>query len=659
MRILQNLLVEMSDGIRIAVDVYLPDEERRYPAVFYFGPYRKDDFNPECGSGKGLPQQFVDRGIPFVLGDVRGTNGSEGQTRMMWDSREQRDGYELVEWIARQPWCNGNVGMTGTSYGFWTSLLTAALRPPHLKTVVPIFGATSSFYAFCEGGLPMTFGYHADYLGIMLAMQGAPPGYRDKDGYWRQIWKERLANYRPWGLEWFDHMADNEYWQISSVKTLYEQIKIPVFALGGWWDRYPDGPLDLFSNLPGPTKVLIGPWQHIRPDMGIPGPRVDYEVIFRWFEYWLDGKQNGIMDEPRVTLFTQRYTPPCAYHQVLPGTWRNENHWPIPKTRLRRWYLAEKGRFTQRPEKKTRTDSYSYDPTVGLGAGLTGGIYGGIAMPVDQRVDEDKSVIYTTAPVREEVQIAGNARTKIYFSSTAHVMGLVVKLCDVAPDGSVAQVTRGQINIAHREGFDRPKELSPGAVYPIEIAMKATSYIFEPGHRIRLAVTSAEFPSAFPTGEHGTNTIHRGKATASYLELPVIPPAVGASRTHLRLLDPPPETSPANSTYTIHKELDTGEIHGTREVRNRFRGLYGTVDYWQKTTARVHPERPAETVVGSEASLVFDFENQSEKRIESRGKLEYRGNDHVIEMEGSMHVMVDSAEHFSRNWSASLPRRFV
>jgi uncharacterized protein len=189
MRILQHVMVEMSDGIHIAIDVYLPDEERRYPAVLYFGPYRKDDFNTQCGSGKGLARQFVDRGIPIIFADVRGTNGSEGITRLMWDSREQRDGYELVEWIARQPWCNGNVGMTGTSYGFFTSLLTAALRPPHLKTVVPLYGSTSSFYAFCEGGLPMSFGYHADYLGIMLALQGAPPGYRDEDGRWRQLWR--------------------------------------------------------------------------------------------------------------------------------------------------------------------------------------------------------------------------------------------------------------------------------------------------------------------------------------------------------------------------------------------------------------------------------------------------------------------------------------
>jgi putative CocE/NonD family hydrolase len=659
MRILQNLMVEMSDGIRVAIDVYLPDEERRYPAVLYFGPYRKDDFNTQGASGKGLAKQFVARGIPIIFGDVRGTNGSEGVTRLMWDSREQRDGYELVEWIARQPWSNGKVGMTGTSYGFWTSLLTAALRPPHLKAVVPIYGCASSFYAFCEGGLPMSFGYHADYVGIMLALQGAPPGYRDQDGYWRQIWKQRLATYRPWGLEWFDRLADDDYWQISSLKSFYDRIEVPVFAIGGWWDRYPDGPLDLFKNLTGPTKIVIGPWQHIRPDMGIPGPRMDYDLIFRWFEYWLAGEQNGIMDEPRVTFYTQRYTPPAAYHQLLPGAWRQETTWPIPKSKIRRLYLGANGTLRQRPAEKDGGDEYRYDASVGLASGLTGGIYGGIAMPVDQRPDEDKSVIYSSAPLEQEIEIAGNVRTRIYFSSTARVMGLVVKLCDVAPDGSVLLITRGQINVAHRDGLDCPQPLSPGAVYPIDIAMKATAYIFEPGHRIRLAITSAEFPSAFPTAEQGTNTVHRGKAKASYLELPVMPPVATVSSAPPAELPAPPETSPENITYTIHKDSQTGEVEGTREARIPFPGLYGPVKYWQKTSARVHPDRPAETVVGSEAALVFDYDQQPEKRIESRGKVEYSGTDQTIEMEASLHVTVDGAEEFSRTWSASFARKFI
>ena len=494
----------MSDGCHIAVDVYLPEGDVRYPAVFYFGPYRKDDFYPFGGAGKGLPQQYVDRGIAFVLGDVRGTNDSEGDTRLMWDIREQRDGYEAVEWIARQPWCNGNVGMTGTSYGFWTSLLTAAQNPPHLRTVVPLYGTVSSYYCFNEGGLPMTFGYHADYLATMLAFQAAPPGYRDPEGRWRDVWKDRLANYRPWGLEWFDHLDDDEvYWQISSVRSFYDRIRVPVFAIGGWWDRYPDGPLKLYENLKGVTKVLIGPWQHVRLDMGIPGPRADYDIVFRWFEYWLKGEQNGIMQEPRVTLYTQHYAPPTEYRQLIPGAWRQQGAWPIPGSETMRLYVNSSATLDRDPASQSGSSSYEYDPTAGVCTRLDGGIYGGIAMPIDLRPDEPKSLDYSTAPLEKAFEIAGNPVAKLHFASSACVMGLFVMLCDVAPDGTVALVTRGQLNMAHRDGLDQPKELTPGTIYPVEMVMKATSYLFEPGHRIRLMVTSAAFPSVFPTREPG------------------------------------------------------------------------------------------------------------------------------------------------------------
>ena len=132
MELLRNVLVRMSDGVRVALDVYLPAGAGSFPTVFYWGPYRKDDFYLGGGAGVGLPPKYVDRGFAYVLADARGTNDSEGESRIMWDIREQRDGYEVVEWIARQPRCNGNVGMTGTSYGFFTSLLTAAQNPPQL-----------------------------------------------------------------------------------------------------------------------------------------------------------------------------------------------------------------------------------------------------------------------------------------------------------------------------------------------------------------------------------------------------------------------------------------------------------------------------------------------------------------------------------------------
>ena len=658
MRFLQNVLVRMSDGIHVAVDVYLPDGEGRYPAVLYCMPYRKDDFYPLILNGAGLPKMFAERGLAFVLCDVRGTNNSEGITRLMWDVREQRDGYELVEWIARQPWCNGNVGMTGTSYGFWTSLLTAAQNPPHLRTAVPLYGSGSSYYAFWEGGLAMAFGYHADYLSIMLTFQGSPPGFRDAPGGWRELWKERLAHYSPWGLEWFDRQADDEYWQISSCYSFADRIKIPVFVIGGWWDRYSGEAFKFCERLKGPTKILIGPWHHLRLDRAIPGPVVDYEVVFRWFEYWLKGEPNGIMDEPLVTFYVQRYAPPTEYRQFIPGWWREEKPWPIPESEIRRLHLSGQDALSLEIPGADGSKSYAYDPTAGVCSRLTGGIYGGIGMPVDQRPDEAKSVIFTTAPLEREWQVTGFPRVRLWFASTARTMGVIVKLCDVAPDGTVSLVTRGQLNVAHREGLDRPKPFDPGTIYPLEIELKATAYAFEPGHQIRLAVTSGEFQTIFSTPEGGVNKVYWGKDQASYLELPIAPTlAQPAAPPHLKTLPLPPAEPPQGATFTIGPDPHTGEWEAVRDTRTEFEGPEGMIEFWQRTTSRVHSARPAEAMVESESAFIFKY--RSGEQIESRGKTHYQGHAQTVEMTASLRVTVDGKEEYAKTWAASYPRKFI
>jgi putative CocE/NonD family hydrolase len=657
MRVLRNILVPMSDGVRIAVDVYLPNAEQHYPAVFYFVPYRKDDFYPQIGNGAGLPLPYTERGFAFVLGDVRGTNDSEGVCRPMWDPREQQDGAEVVEWIAAQPWCDGKVGMTGTSYGFFTSLLTAAQRPPHLKAIVPLFGSDSSYYCFYEGGLPMVFGYHADYLAIMIAMQGAPPGYRDREGHWSKLWRSRLENYTPWGLDWFEHQVDDEFWAVSSPREFYDRIDTPVFVIGGWGDRYPGDAIKVFENVKGPKKALIGPWHHIRPDMGVPGPRVDYEVVFRWFDYWLKGDQNGILDEPAFTLYTQRYTQPAEYIPVIPGYWRQESAWPIPGAALKRLYLNSEEALVDTPSEVRGSSRYLYDPTAGVCSRLTGGIYGGIGLPVDQRADESKSLIFTGETLLHEIEVTGLPHVRLHFSSSARVMGVIAKLCDVAPDGTVSLITRGQLNGTHREVLDRPSYLSPGTTYVLEFDMKATSYQFQPGHRIRLAITSGEFQTILSTPESGNNIVFYGGERPSFLELPLAPPSRQHGTLPLKLLPPPPDTAPQEASFNIGSDPVSGQWSAVREARKTFPGLEGAVDYWQKTSSHIDPERPAEAIFESESAIRFRYDSGEE--IESRGKIHYKCEAQQIHLQASLRVTRNVTEEFSKDWSRSCPRKFV
>ena len=657
MRFLQNTLVPMRDGVRIAADVYLPDGDGRYPAIFYFGPYRKDDWILTHGSIAGLPELCTDRGYALVVADVRGTNDSEGTARVMFDLPEQEDGAEMVEWIAAQPWCDGNVGMTGVSYGFLTSILTAPQQPPHLRTIVPIEGGVSWYYCINEDGLPMSFGYHANYAALMIAIQGAPPGYRDAEGRWREVWKHRLENYTPWGLEWFGCQADDEYWQPASIASMYDRLKVPVFVIDGWWDRYSSDPLKLAEGIQGPTKILLGPWQHMRPDFGIPGPRVDYDIVMRWFDYWLKGEDNGIMNEPRLTYYAQRYGPPAEYRNVVSGVWRQAEQWPIEDATLQRHYLHSAGSLSADSPPDEGAREYRYDPTIGGCSNLDGGIYGGIGMPVDQRPDEAGSLLYTTAPLEKEVEATGIAKVRLHFSSTAKVMGVFAKLCDVAPDGTVALVTRGQLNACHRNGLDRPEYLTPGEVYALDIEMKATSYVFEPGHRIRLAVTSAEFPTVFPTPEAGTNRIHCGPAQVSYLDLPVVPAASEPAPLHsIKEVPPAPEERPAENVFEVGKDPATGEATALLDTHARFRSVEAWVDFRHRTHTRVHPDRPAEAVL--ESTCIYGLEYDSGEKIESKGEIRCTGDAKAIQVDAKLRVTVDGKEECSKTWKATHPRGF-
>jgi putative CocE/NonD family hydrolase len=647
----------MSDGVRIALDVYLPSLERQYPAVFYFGPYRKDDYIIKNGSVAGLPALYTERGYALVVADVRGTNDSEGNARQMFDLREQRDGYEVVEWIARQPWCDGCVGMTGISYGFFTSLLTAAQQPPHLRTVVPIHGGVSWYYAINEGGMPMSFGYHGNYVALMISMQGSPPGYRDTKGSWRDIWKHRLETLTPWGFEWFGHQVEDENWDAASICKSYEKIKIPVFAIDGWWDRYASDPLKICEGIESPIKILLGPWQHSRPDLAIPGPRVDYEVILRWFDHWLKDEQNGIMEEPPITFFRQRYGAPSDYRELIPGTWRQEERWPIARIELARWYLGA-GSLSGEPPSKEGSYSYPYDPTAGVCSRLSGGIYGGIGMPVDQRHDEAKSLTFTSDALESDLEITGIPRVRLYFASSAQVMGVFAKLCDVAPDGTVALITRGYLNVAFRGGYNRPKELIPGVRYPLDIEMKATSYLFEARHRIRLTITSAEFPSVFPTPQPADNSVYWGGKERSHLELPTVPLATEAEPPlSLKVLATAPEQPPADRSFEVYEDAENRETRAVLNINERYPGLEGWIEHRQRTTSRVCSADPAKALVESEST--FHFRYDSGEEIQSCGKVRYQGDSDSVQAEACLKVSATGSEEISKSWSATYPRKYV
>jgi uncharacterized protein len=322
-RWVKNVMIPMRDGKRLAADLFLPDAEGKFPAVLEYIPYRKDD---RTAPGHSIHHYFAQRGIAGVRLDIRGTGASEGHVVDEYPPLEHQDGYDAIGWLSEQGWSNGNVGMWGISYGGYTSIQVALTQPPALKAIAPMY-ATDDRYADGDqyrGGAKRGLLSTGTYPCAMVGMNALPP-YPEYSGEdWLQIWEEHLQKNAPYLLEWLDKQTDGPYWQ-ECVGRRYDQIVCPTYAIGGWMDHFVNAMVRLYANLKVPKKLLMGPWPHQTPDVAMPGPNIDFaRELVRWFAYWLEGRQTGIMEEPPVAVYVQQYSPPSRVRKTTRGYWRYE-----------------------------------------------------------------------------------------------------------------------------------------------------------------------------------------------------------------------------------------------------------------------------------------------------------------------------------------------
>ncbi|MCA1707213.1 MAG: CocE/NonD family hydrolase [Actinobacteria bacterium] len=592
--VMKDVLIPMRDGVRLAADIYIPGTSppEPLPLVVEYIPYRKDD----AARGTRLYEYLPRHGYAVARIDVRGTGGSEGVTTDEYLATEQLDGYDAVEWLASQPFCDGNVNMIGISYGGFTSLQVAAHTPPHLTSVIPICFTDDRYTDDCHyrGGLLRKY-YDVAYYGtFMVAFNALPPGTDRADA--AQIWEDHLRGNEPYLMQWFRHQTDGPYWRNGSVGDVADRIRCPVFMIGGWRDGYPNPLLRLYAALTVPRKVLIGPWNHAPPDVAVPGPRIDYlHEVVRWLDYWCKGRETGVIAEPPIVVYMQRSERPIVDRMESSGEWRAEAAWPAPEASERVLYPGAGGMLDDEPG-SPGVDSFEYDPTVGTTAGLwSGGLPFGL--PGDQRTDEARSLVYTSAPLEEELHVLGRGRVVLHASTSASVMAFAVSLSDVGPDGSSHLVAKGMLNATRRHSLVDPEPLTPGEVFRLEIELDATGWIFSPGHRIRLAVASADWPNVWPTPEAGTNLVSRGGEDPFRLVLPSMPargsarpPAFRSSPAHVGLqsrLQPPPrwevvhDVLGAETRTVIHAQQEVETVDGALIHREH------------SLTARVHPDHPA------------------------------------------------------------------
>ena len=531
---LENLYLRMPDGVRLNAFLYLPanlPRSPKVPGVLNTTPYRNMPRNDSLFARNGYASIFV---------DVRGSGGSEGIPADEYAPQEHQDTAAVIDWLSRQPWCNGNIGMYGTSYSAFNSVwVAAAVKPPALKAIFVRAGTDIRYtddIHFPGGTMLMVDNSWAIGMFHSNIMPGAP-GFDVNTKASLDRWETT-----PWLIGFLDHQLESPYWHHGSLAPDYGRLTTPTFLAGGYLDIYQNFVPRIMKNSRGAvTMGILGPWHH---SMNVPGPVPDWDALhLRWFDHWLKGKDSGMLREPRVSFYLPRWTRQSfRYAGEIPGEWRYLNDWPetafSPRDRLY---------FRPDPERPV-TEALAMEPAPGQGGrladvsgpasalklryypatggsgqsfGPTGreGYYG-----LDHRSEDVWGLVFETPPLRESVEILGFARARLFVASTAPVANWIVRLLDVAPDSTSYLISRGYLNGTHRTSHSNPEALVPGEVYEIAVELMCTAYKFEPDHRIRVVVTNADFPVLWPSPYLMTTTLYTGGDRPSHLELPTLPP---------------------------------------------------------------------------------------------------------------------------------------
>ena len=536
-RTVDHTWIPLADGTRLAARIWLPEDAEAdpVPAVLEYLPYRKGDATAIDDSVRH--PYVAGHGYACVRVDIRGTGDSEGLLPDEYSRQEHEDALEVLRWIAAQPWCTGSIGMMGISWGGFNSLQVAALRPPELKAIITAC-STDDRYAddvHYAGGCVLAF-YMVVWATVMLAYSARPPDPAAVGEAWRAMWLERLEANPFLAERWLTHQRRDAYWKHGSVCEDFSAIECAVYAVGGWSDGYTSAIFRLLEGLSCPRKALVGPWEHVWPEEGIPGPAIGFlQESLRWWDHWLKGRDTGVMDEPVLRAWMQHPVPPRTAYETRPGHWVAEQTWPSPRTGEQTFALGAGGLGPAPGAPATRVHSSRL--SVGLDAGSWLPYANPGDLPGDQRVDDAGSLVFDSAPLAEPIEILGRPEVELTLSCDRPAAFVAVRLCDVDDvDGSSALVSRGILNLCHRDSHEHPTPLDPGVPVTVRVLLKAIGQAVPAGHRLRLAISTSYWPWIWPSPELATISVHTGT-----LALPVRSPDAGDAE-----LAPfaPPEISP-------------------------------------------------------------------------------------------------------------------
>jgi uncharacterized protein len=529
----RNVSCRMRDGVTLYADVYRPAGEGPFPVILMRLPYDKTQAETINYSH---PSWYAQRGYMVVVQDVRGSWASEGVFTPFLSEAE--DGYDSIEWAARLPGANGRVGMYGFSYAGATQLMPATLRPPSLLTICPALTASQYYegWTYNQGALALAFTMS---WAVSLAEMEAR---RAKDDEAMTMLRAAFANSQAWNwylpltefppltgkygsyfFDWLAHPTYDDYWRRWSIDEDYSRLTIPALHIAGWYDVFLTGSVKNFIGMRNESgsdvararqKLLVGPWTHmpwaptgLTSDLRGCGPGIVDDMQLRWFDQFLKGEETGVLDAP-VSLFV-----------MGAETWRDFPDWPPPGSEPVRWFFHSKGRANSRFGDGTLSldapggepsDLFTADPmapTTSIGGHSCCFNFVAPMGPADQREAEEYNsvLVYTSEPLVEPTELIGDVTVTLYAATSARDTDWTARLCEVHPDGRSINLQEGIVRARYRESQSEPSLLEPDRIYRYDISLGPVGVRIAPGNRLRVTVSSSDFPQwdrNLNTGDH-------------------------------------------------------------------------------------------------------------------------------------------------------------
>jgi len=498
----RDVMIPMRDGAKLAANIFKPKGDGKFPVILMRTPYGKGD------ESWGEAKRYLPAGYAMVIQDCRGRGKSEGA----WDPfrYDVQDGFDTQEWVGKQEWCNGEIGTAGGSYVGWTQWSSAPQGSRFLRAMVPIVPFGNSYDLAYVGGafqLSLLMGWGSAVGGVALNPDQLTKSFRHLP---LRTFGDQFEKKVQYLNDWIQHPEYDDYWKQRGMDYRYADVTVPALNIGGWYDIFSKTTIELASEVRAASRdramrrnqfVVLGPWTHGvgarkvgQLDFGTEATLDLGDLQFKWFEYWLKHRETGVQDWPALKLFV-----------MGENRWRGESEWPLKRTQFTSWFLHSAGGAnsakgdgtlnTATPEAE-KTDGFTYDPNDPVPSIGGNNLVGPSAGPYDQVQVEKRSdvLVYTSTALEREVEVTGPVKATLWAASSARDTDFTAKLVDVHPDGRAFNLCDGISRARYRKDPKKQVLLDPGAIERFEIDLWVTSNLFKSGHRIRLEISSSNFP---------------------------------------------------------------------------------------------------------------------------------------------------------------------